>query len=74
MSKLNAKKRNALPSSKFAGPDGKLPINDAAHARNAAARFNQTKGMSPAEKASAKRKIVAAEKRFGVKNPKLGKK
>jgi hypothetical protein len=55
----------------------KLPIYDAAHVRNAMARFNQIQGVSDAEKATAKRKIIAAAKKFGidVKNfAKLGKK
>ena len=38
MSKLNAAKRNALPSSDFAVAGRKFPINDANHARNALAR------------------------------------
>ena len=41
MAKLNAKKRNALPKSDFAGPDRSFPINDEAHARNAIARASQ---------------------------------
>ena len=44
----------------------KLPIFDAAHVRNALARFNQVKGVSSAEKATARRKITAAAKKFGV--------
>lgn len=44
----------------------KLPIFDAAHVRNAMARFNQVKGVSAEEKATAKRKIIAAAKRFGI--------
>lgn len=39
MAKLDAKKRNALPSSTFAEPkERKFPINDESHARNALAR------------------------------------
>ena len=49
----------------------KLPIFDAAHVRNALARFNQVKGVTPAEKATARRKIVAAAKKFGVEVSKL---
>jgi len=44
----------------------KLPIFDAAHVRNAMARFNQTQGMSAEEKATAKRKIIRAAKKFGI--------
>lgn len=39
MAKLNAKKRNSLPSSDFAYPKTrKFPIEDAAHARDALSR------------------------------------
>jgi hypothetical protein len=41
MAKLTAKKRNALPSSTFAGPDRSYPINNMSHARNALARASQ---------------------------------
>ena len=41
MAKLNAAKRNALPSSEFAGPDRSYPVPDASHARNALARVSQ---------------------------------
>jgi len=43
-----------------------LPIFDAAHVRNAMARFNQTKFRSAEEKAKAKRKIIAAAKKFKI--------
>ena len=45
----------------------KLPIFDAAHARNAMARFNQTQGMSPQDRSSAKEKITKAAGKFGIK-------
>lgn len=41
MAKLNAAKRNKLPSSEFAGPDRSYPVNDASHAKNAKARASQ---------------------------------
>jgi hypothetical protein len=41
MAKLNAKKRKALPSKDFAGPDRSYPINDENHARNALARVSE---------------------------------
>ena len=41
MAKLTAKKRNAIPTSSFAGPDRSYPINDMSHARNALARVSQ---------------------------------
>jgi len=43
-----------------------LPIFDEAHVRNAMARFNQTKFRSAEEKAKAKRKIIAAAKKFKI--------
>jgi hypothetical protein len=65
MTKLTTEKREKLPSSEFACPiDRKLPIN-AAHIRNAMARFDQviTTDCHPAD---AKRRILAAAKKFGV--------
>jgi len=45
----------------------KLPIFDAAHVRNAMARFNQVQGLSPAERASGRRKIISAANKYGIK-------
>lgn len=54
MSKLNAKKRNALPKSEFALPESrKYPVDTKARAANAKARATQmeNKGkLSPASK------------------------
>lgn len=44
----------------------KLPIHDAAHVRNALARFGQTKGIPSDKKESVWKKIVAAAKKFGI--------
>ncbi|MDA4117923.1 MAG: hypothetical protein OK455_06220 [Thaumarchaeota archaeon] len=66
MSRLTTEKREEMPDSAFACPiDRKLPINDAAHVRNAMARFDQvmSEKCHPEE---AKRRIVAAAKKFGV--------
>lgn len=41
MAKLTTKARKALPTSKFAGPDGSYPVPDASHAKNALARSSQ---------------------------------
>lgn len=42
MAKLNAKKRNALPTSDFAEPGSRsYPIHDESHARNALSRVSQ---------------------------------
>jgi hypothetical protein len=61
------KKRGVSEAEFYAFPRlKKLPIFDAAHTRNAMARFNQTQGMNPEEKATAKRKILAAAKKFDI--------
>lgn len=66
MTKLDVEERKELPTSQFACPkDRRLPINDAAHVRNAMARFDQvmTSDCHPEE---ARRRILAAAKKFGV--------
>ena len=55
MAKLSAAQRNALPASKFAGPNRTFPIPDASHAANAKARATQAVKagrLSPAAEAS----------------------
>ena len=44
----------------------KEPLNDAAHVRNAIARFNQVKGVTDTERDAAWKRIKAAAKKFGV--------
>ena len=65
MGVLTSRKRNALPTSTFALPGRRYPINDPNHARNALARVSQN--GSPEEK---------AEVRFAVsrKYPGIGQK
>lgn len=41
MAKLTAAKRNSLPSSVFALPGRRYPIEDKSHARNALSRVSQ---------------------------------
>ena len=54
-------------SSTFAFPEQeKEPLNDAAHVRNAIARFNQVEGVSDRERDSAWRRIRRAAGKFGV--------
>ena len=66
MSRLTTEKREELPSSAYACPiDKKLPINDAAHVRNAMARFDQVISAE-CHPEQAKRRILAAAKKFGV--------
>lgn len=68
--KMTAEERNALPDSAFAyvsddGKTRKLPIHDAAHTRNALARFSHT-DIPESAKAGAWKKILAAAKKFGI--------
>jgi hypothetical protein len=71
MAELDAKDREKLNKRKFAYVDsegeGHLPINDDSHVRNAMARFNQTKFESGNKKETARKKIVRAAKRRGIK-------
>ena len=55
MARLTAKRRNALPTKSFAGPDRSYPINDPSHARNALARVSQF--GSPQLKAQVRAKV-----------------
>ena len=51
MSELDTKHRDHIDSDKFAFPkERKEPIHDAAHVRNAIARFNQVEGVSDEER------------------------
>jgi hypothetical protein len=70
MPELDAKDRDDLRKNQFAYVDKDggehLPINDAAHVRNAMARFNQTDFESQTAKEEARRKILAAAKRYDI--------
>jgi len=56
-----------MTETKFAFPDQqKEPLNDAAHVRNAIARFNQVEDVSDAERDRAWERILAAAKKFDV--------
>ena len=67
MSKLDQAHRNKTPSQEFAFPkEEKEPLNDAAHVRNAIARFNQVQGVTDAERDEAWRRIKAAARKFDV--------
>jgi hypothetical protein len=67
MPELSEKKRDKLPASSFAFPkQRKEPLNDAAHVRNAIARFNQVEGVSQAEREAAWKRIKKAAKKFDV--------
>jgi hypothetical protein len=67
MSQLDADERDDLAKGEFAFPkERKEPLADAAHVRNAIARFNQVKGVSDDERDAAWKRIEAAAKKFGV--------
>lgn len=67
MSKLDADQRNAIESRQFAFPkQRKEPLENAAHVRNAIARFDQVEGVTDAERDEAWKHILDAAKKFGV--------
>jgi hypothetical protein len=67
MSKLSTDERNELDKGDFAFPkEGKEPLENASHVRNAIARFNQVKGVSDEERDAAWKRIKAAAKKHGV--------
>ena len=67
MSELSEKRRDSIDSDKFAFPkERKEPIHDAAHVRNAIARFNQVHGVSDDERDAAWGRIKRAAKKHGV--------
>jgi hypothetical protein len=66
MAKLTTAKRQKLSNQDYACPrDRKLPINDAAHVRNAMARFDQVESKF-CHPTVAKRRILRAAKKFGI--------
>jgi len=67
MSKITESGRDRLAGDNFAFPkERKEPIHDAAHVRNAIARFRQVQGVSDSERDAAWKRIHAAAKRHGV--------
>ena len=67
MAKLNETDRESLAVTQFAfEKQRKEPIENAAHVRNAIARFNQVEGVTDAERDAAWKRIRAAAKRFNV--------
>ncbi len=55
MAKLTTATRKKIPTSEFALPGRRYPIEDEAHARNALARVSQD--GTPAEKTTVRRKV-----------------
>ncbi len=67
MTKLDAAHRKAVPTGTFAfAKQRKEPLENAAHVRNAIARFNQVEGVTDAERDTAWKHIKAAAKKYGV--------
>jgi hypothetical protein len=64
---LDRREREALPASAFAFPkQRKEPLTDAAHVRNALARFDQVEDVSDDERDQAFANIKLAANHFGV--------
>jgi len=64
---LSSQEREHLPDSAFAfSKQRKEPLTDAAHVRNALARFDQVQGVSDAERDAAFENIRLAAKHFGI--------
>jgi hypothetical protein len=67
MTALKAAARNKLDKGTFAFPEQrKEPLENAAHVRNAIARFNQVKDVSDADRDAAWKRVKAAAKKHGV--------
>lgn len=70
MAELDPKTRDRLRDSSFAYIDRAgerhLPIHDAAHVRNAIARFDQTDFQSKTARYAAAKRILAAAKRHDI--------
>ena len=67
MTKLDTAQRDRIDARQFAFPkQRKEPLENAAHVRNAIARFNQVEGVTEAEKDTAWKHIRAAAKKYGV--------
>jgi len=64
---LDADARHALPDSAFAFPEQrKEPLTDAAHVKNALARFDQVQDVSDADRDLAFANIAKAARHYGV--------
>ena len=67
MSNLTEARRGQIANEDFAFPkERKEPIHDAAHVRNAIARFRQVQGVTDAERDDAWKHIKAAAKKHAV--------
>lgn len=67
MTKLDEKDRDSLSGTQFAfEKQRKEPIENAAHVRNAVARFNQVEGVTDDERDAAWKRIQGAARKFNV--------
>jgi class 3 adenylate cyclase len=70
MARLKASKRASLPDRAFAYVDSRgrrrLPIHDAAHVRNALARFNQVIFENDAARERSRKRLLNAAKKYGI--------
>src|SRR5215212_1904902 len=70
MARLGAKERAQLPDSAFADVDARgrrrLPMHDAAHVRNALARFGQVEFEDDAARDRARSRLLRAAKKHGI--------
>ncbi len=70
MTRLTTEQRHELPNSDFAYIDKEgnrhLPIENAEHVRDALSRWPRTHFESEAGKEEARKKILAAAKKFGI--------
>ena len=70
MARLESAARAKLPDSAFAYVDSRgnrrLPINDAAHVRNALARFNQVVFEDEAARERGRTRLLRAAKKYGI--------
>ena len=67
MAKITEAGRERIADEKFAFPkERKEPIHDAAHVRNAIARFRQVEGVTDTERDAAWKRIEAAAKKHKV--------
>jgi len=64
---MSTAQENDLSEAEFAFPEQrKEPLTDAAHVRNAIARFDQVEGVSDAERDRAWKRIQATAKNFDI--------
>src|SRR5262245_43835359 len=70
MARLESSERARLPDSAFAYVDSRghrrLPIHDAAHVRNALARFNQVAFEDERARERARTRLLKAARKYGI--------